>query len=1015
MNKKLKYIIAAAIVTAMTTTSVFSTRNVVEVKADEKGNTKNVIFMIADGMSTEAITLARYYNGGTLTMDEISSGAVTTRWANGPITDSAPGGTAYSAGQKTLNKYIATSTEEKPLATLIEGAEAIGKSTGIIATSEITHATPADFSAHTDNRANYNHILKQQINNDMEVVLGGGFGVASQYKDVQDFNKYKEERIEEIKSEGFDYVTSKEEMDNYNGEKLWGSFSNADVKYNLDRIESNDSTEASLEDMTNKAIEVLNKNQDGFFLMVEGSKIDWAAHNNEPVGMASDIVAFDNAVKAAVDFAKKDGNTIVIVTTDHGNSGITIGSKEFNENVTSYDKATFEQTVNNIKDAKITEESFMNLIKGKSDSEISSLTKKYYGYDNLTAEELNLIKDSSKGIKSVIATRCGLGFTTTGHTGEDVYLGVYAPQNMEKLSGVVDNTEVNRYVEEHFLGSGALESHTNNIFLDGETTLNSIEGVTVDLNIENGDAPKVLVEKGGNKVELELFTNNYKLNGEEKELKTVMPYIKGKYYIPQELVDIIKNLEDKPGSQYNHYYGDFHNHTGYSDGKYGSTPRDAYQFAYDQGDVDFMAITDHSSMINDNEWTDTVATANELNEDGRFVAIAGYEQTQLFGHMNVFSLNEEDKPINDWNMDRWYTTLSQMPYSLAQFNHPDGTDYGDFKDFKYVEELDSIVNLFEIGCGDSSIEESDYYFRWSRFDGYYQQYFNALDQGWHLAPVNNQDNHRGSWYALNECRGVVLSDNLSREGIYDAVRNRRLYATEDENQKINFTINGEVMGSILENSEEFKGNVSISDPNSDDLISKVEILGDGGKFVDGRFEINSNSFDWDFNINNAAGNRYFVVKVTKADGGISITAPIWTGLEFDNSEEEVEKEVGMTISKSEIEDINDTFEISLNNLRKPSVGSDWVGIYEKDTEPGKRNSIWWNWLNDLGVDEAGNSKFTVDLNQSIESEKHRLQAGKDYKAVVFYGGSYDAKAEVNFSIKQNSNDIVVETEVGGSN
>lgn len=551
MSKRLKGIIAACLVMTGIITNISSLKSNT-VYANEKGKAKNVIMLIADGMSTEGITLARQVKGENLAMDEISVGSVITSWANGPITDSAPGGTVYATGEKTNNKYIGTSVNDAPIASILEGAENVGKATGIIATSEITHATPGDFTAHTNNRKNYNQILKQQINQDMEVVIGGGFNKPSGFTSEvskDEFSSYYEEQVSNIKEEGFDFITTKDELNNYDGNKLWGSFADADLKYDYDRQNDNDNVEPSIKEMTKKAIEVLNKDEDGFFLMVEGSKIDWAAHANNTVGIVSDILAFDEAVREAIDFAKNDGNTVVVVTTDHGNSGITIGSSYYNENIGSYDKATYENTTNILKNAKITEERFNSLVSGKSDEEIKALSNEYYSID-LTNEELAIVKGESGegrqvGIREVIARRVGIGYTTGGHTGEQIYLGVYSPQNVELLEGVVDNTEVNKYMQRVLFGEEILSDYTKEIYQDGQSVLSSIEGVstTVDESIKH--SPKLIIERLGNVLEVELYTNNYKINGEEKELKTVVPYINGKYYIPEELIIEISNLKEK--------------------------------------------------------------------------------------------------------------------------------------------------------------------------------------------------------------------------------------------------------------------------------------------------------------------------------------------------------------------------------------------------------------------------------------------------------------------------------------
>ena len=555
MSKRIRGIIAAFLVVAGVTTNIHSSKSDVAY-ANERGKAKNVIMLIADGMSTEAITLARHTKGDSLAMDEISVGSVITSWANGPITDSAPGGTVYAAGEKTNNKYIGTSVNDTPMASILEGAESVGKATGIVATSEITHATPGDFTAHTNNRKYYNQILQQQINQDMEVVLGGGFNKPSGFSSevsTDEFESYYEEQVNNIKEEGFDFITTKDQLTSYDGDKLWGSFADADLKYDFDRQSDNDNVQPSLAEMTNKAIEVLNKDEDGFFLMVEGSKVDWAAHANNTVGIVSDILAFDEAVKAAIEFAKTDGNTVVVVTTDHGNSGITIGSSYYNENIESYDKATYENTTDLLKNATITEERFNEIASGKSNDEIKAIAKKYYGID-LNDEELAIVKGEQGegrqvGIREVIARRVGIGYTTGGHTGEQIYLGVYAPSDVELLEGVVDNTEVNKYMQRVLFGKEILSSYTKEIYQDGEVILNKIEGTKASIDETIKYSPKLTIERLGNVIEVDLYTNNYRVNGEEKELKTVVPYINGKYFIPQELIDIVSNLKENTNSK----------------------------------------------------------------------------------------------------------------------------------------------------------------------------------------------------------------------------------------------------------------------------------------------------------------------------------------------------------------------------------------------------------------------------------------------------------------------------------
>ncbi|MDO5028507.1 MAG: alkaline phosphatase, partial [Bacillota bacterium] len=271
------------------------------------GTTKNVILLIPDGMSVEAVTSARWMTDSkSFTFDQMATGLVRTNNSNTPIADSAPAGTAMATGIKTVSPFIGTyptkalmpgaegfdeSKSMMPIANVLEGAHRKGMATGIIATSQIQHATPADFSAHHPNRNNYEDLAEQQVYQNIDVVLGGG----SRYLSA-DSRKDGEDLISVIKGLGYDYVEDTAAMKASTGNKLWGMFAPKAMSYDIDR---DPAKEPSLAEMTSKAIDVLSKNKDGFFLMVEGSQIDWAAHDNDPVGIRSEVIAFDKAVAVA--------------------------------------------------------------------------------------------------------------------------------------------------------------------------------------------------------------------------------------------------------------------------------------------------------------------------------------------------------------------------------------------------------------------------------------------------------------------------------------------------------------------------------------------------------------------------------------------------------------------------------------------------------------------------------------------------------------------------------------------
>lgn len=523
-------------------TLIFGLINPLTTKADEK-KVKNVIYLIADGMNDGILTAAKYYKDiqdGTLgndklAMDSIRSGFVKTAWANGPITDSAPAATALSSGYKTNPGVVGLNTEGTPQASILEAAELNGLATGIIATAEITHATPAAFSAHVENRKDYNSIMKQQLYKDIEVVLGGG----SLFFESTGGGKRKDGKdlTEDIKDLGYDYVTTKSEMNESSSDKLWGLFAEKDLAYDFDRVSQEIEEQPSLAEMTEKAIEVLEKDEDGFFLMIEGSKIDWAAHANDPAGAIGDILAFDDAVQVALDYAKENQDTIVVVTTDHANSGFSIG----NESTTSgYNDLTFEESIMQIKDFKLSAEKFTSLAEGKSDEEIKELIKKYYGYTDITSEELEYAKNGQ--INEVMKIRGKLGYTTGGHTGGDVYLGVYAPAGVEKLRGTVDNTEIPKYIASNLELN--LDSASETLYQDIKEKVEA-EGATFIVNTDDTENPYFLIKKEDKTLKViansnivEVYVGGEKI--EDKELSSVSILIgENTYGNADEIIEIL--------------------------------------------------------------------------------------------------------------------------------------------------------------------------------------------------------------------------------------------------------------------------------------------------------------------------------------------------------------------------------------------------------------------------------------------------------------------------------------------
>ncbi|MBU3188306.1 alkaline phosphatase [Clostridium bowmanii] len=509
--------------------NIVSAKEVTQIK-----KAKNVIMMIPDGCSVETVTLARLYydlkkdgiaGNDTLNMDSILTGLVQTHWQDGPITDSAPGGTAYSIGFKTEDKHIGTlSTKDGniPKATVLEAAREAGKATGIVVTCEATHATPADYASHSANRSQYNSIMKQMVYGDFDVVLGGGDSLLSSEAMSSDGKtQYRKDGIDlkkELVAMGYEYVTNKTQLNSTKTSKFWGMFAPQAMSPDIDR-ERLTPEEPTIEEMTNKAIDTLSKDKDGFFLMVEGSQIDWAGHANDPTQIVSETVAYDKAVKSAVDFAKKDGNTVVISASDHGCGGGTLGVVGLGvvglgvvglgvvglgENIgKNYSSVTFEDTVIKLVNAKASSGLIGTELKGKDEATIKSTVKEYFDIENLTKEQITEFQAGN--LKSVISKIVGIGWSTNNHTAGDVGLYCYAPAGIEKITGLVDNIDVAAYIEK--VAGFDLSSMTDKLFKNAKNEFEKF-GATVSVDTNDLDNPVINISKSGHTLKLNGFTDN---------------------------------------------------------------------------------------------------------------------------------------------------------------------------------------------------------------------------------------------------------------------------------------------------------------------------------------------------------------------------------------------------------------------------------------------------------------------------------------------------------------------------
>ena len=397
---------------------------------------------------------------------------------------------------------------------------------------------------------------------------------------------------------------------------------------------------------------------------------------------------------------------------------------------------------------------------------------------------------------------------------------------------------------------------------------------------------------------------------------------------------------------YELYFGQLHAHTNLSDGT--GTVAQAFDHASKVANLDFLALTDHSNSFDNDggvhmddenaeelssEWAEGRSGAREITarENGTFVGLYGFEMTWSGGapgHINTFNSDGFEsrnyapykKGDNYEVLQAYFDTLNENPQTISQFNHP-GDTFGDFMDFAlYDTVIDNQMTLIEVGNGEGAIGSSGYF-------PSYEYYTRALDKGWHVAPTNNQDNHKGNWGDSNTARSVVLAEDLSEESIYDAMKNYRVYATEDNDLAILYTLNGNAMGSILDDQEAIDIEVSINDPTDNAGQTKVEVIVNGGQTL-AEQTFDGGSADLTFE-DLPATYGYYYIRVTQADKNIAVTAPVWVG-------ESVNAGISKTASDVALPIKGDTINISsqiFNNLSEDMTVTSLTYTMEGQEEP----------------------------------------------------------------------------------
>ncbi len=514
------------------------------------GPARNVILLIADGVGAEQYTLARWHKGAPLAQDAILTGMVRTHSVDSVVTDSAAAASAFATGVRTSDGFLSVGPRAegvltgqpapplalryRPLATVLEGARAQGRSTGIVATSRVTHATPAAFYAHVPRRASEADIMEQAVHQGLDVVLGGGRDSLTP-KAAGGSRLDGRDLTPELRARGFELPTTARELAAARGPRIFGLFAPGHMAADIDRPQTGPE-EPSLAEMTAKAIATLSKNPKGFFLMVEGSQTDWADHANDPAHLLSDLRAFDRAVQTALDFAKKRTDTLLVVLSDHNTGGLSIGNAATDK---TYSRTSLETLLNPLLGMRVTSAVlWQRLGADKTPERLRQVVAEGWG--------LSISLDDARQVLAVAAASPGnphgalgevlcpkytaLGWTTHGHTGGDVPLFAFGPG---RPAGLLSGPELGRSLA-RALGLD-LKRLTQRLYEDAAAAFpGGTELVAGVLRIEHR----------GRRAELPLNTNILRLEGREERLTGLVVHAPdtGRTFIPAQAVRRIKGL-----------------------------------------------------------------------------------------------------------------------------------------------------------------------------------------------------------------------------------------------------------------------------------------------------------------------------------------------------------------------------------------------------------------------------------------------------------------------------------------
>ncbi len=407
-------------------------------KRVETEKPRNIILMIGDGMGFAYLKAHRQFTDNPDTpeidstlFDQLLTGAVKTDNddATYKVTDSAASATAYATGYKTLNDAISVDKHGQTVETALEVASKHQRSTGLVATSHINHATPAAFIAHVPKRKQYKDIANSFFDNQVDgepqvdVILGGG---------THYFRRDDRDLVAEFEQAGYQFLENSSDLKSASGDKLLGLFAPKAMPAMWER----EAGMPSLADMTEVALNTLSRDKNGFFLMVEGSQIDWGGHENDVLYALSEMEDFEAAVATALEFVEKNPDTLLVITADHETGGLSIGADDI-----------YDWDVDLLRKIHATSQSLAAIIKS-SDEPLKKL-------EELTSIEANdeeqaallAAMDKPRALKlaisGIVSRATHTGWTTGKHTAVDVPL-MATGAGSEHFKGLMDNTEIGK-------------------------------------------------------------------------------------------------------------------------------------------------------------------------------------------------------------------------------------------------------------------------------------------------------------------------------------------------------------------------------------------------------------------------------------------------------------------------------------------------------------------------------------------------------------------------------------------